>query len=321
MVARQEGGRAAPADASQGARDGCQRTRNDFSEAVMRSTRFAVRGLAVVTALAFALAACDDDEVTPPPQITVSVAPQNHTMNVGDQVTFNAIVSGTQNQSVTWESTDGNVVSINATSGVATANSAGTAVIIATSAADPNAKGQATVTVNPPPAIEVTISPNPATVQVNQTVQLTAVVTNSTTQAVTWSSLTPNIATVDGSGVVTGVEAGTAIIEAASQEDPTRKGQATVNVLPEVPVNVVIQDIQKGGAAAPRNNLSGQIEVVIEFDTPPGSNVSKLEVLVDDVAVCSQNIGSGEAHPADDAQAQTTFARSLLTHAVDAPEG
>src|SRR5690606_22567496 len=202
-----------------------------------------------------------------------------------------------------------------------TANSAGTAVIIATSAADPNAKGQATVTVNPPPAIEVTVTPNPATVQVNGTVQLTAVVSNTTNQAVTWTSLTENIATVNASGVVTGVAAGTAIIEAASQADPTRKGQATVNVLPEVPVTVVIQDIQQGGASAPRNNLSGQVEVVIEFDAPSGSNVSKLEVLVDDVAVCSQNIGSGEANPGDDAQAQTTFVCSILTDAFDAEDG
>ncbi len=280
----------------------------------MRSTRFAVRGLAVVTALTLALAACDDDEVTPPPEIEVTVAPENPTMSVGDQVTFNAIVKGTTNQSVTWESNNSEVASINATSGVVTANKAGTAVIIATSVADPTAKGQTTVTVNPPPAIEVTVAPATATVQVGQTVPLTAIVSNSTNQAVTWSSRTPSVATVDASGVVTGVSAGTAVIEAKAQADPSAPpGLATITVLPEVPVTVVIQDIQIAGASANRNNLAGQVEVVVEFDAPAGSNVSKLEVLVDGDAVCSQNIGSGEASLGDDAEAQATFVCSILT--------
>src|SRR5690606_30886473 len=118
----------------------------------------------------------------------------------------------------------------------------------------------------------------------------------------------------DASGVVTGVSAGTAVIEAKAQADPSAPpGLATITVLPEVPVTVVIQDIQIAGASANRNNLAGQVEVVVEFDAPAGSNVSKLEVLVDGDAVCSQNIGSGEASLGDDAEAQATFVCSILT--------
>src|SRR5690606_10754981 len=94
------------------------RHQTSYSEAVMRSTRFAVRGLAVVTALTLALAACDDDEVTPPPEIEVTVAPENPTMSVGDQVTFNEIEKGTTNQNVTWEANNSEVASITITKSV-----------------------------------------------------------------------------------------------------------------------------------------------------------------------------------------------------------
>jgi len=287
----------------------------------MRSTRFAVRGLAVAAALALALAACDEDEVAPPPQITVTVAPQTHSMNVGETVTLHATVSGSTNQSVTWESNNTSVATVNS-SGVVTAVSAGTAVIIAKSVADPTAQGTATITVNPPPAIEVTVAPQTATIQVGQTVPLTAIVSNTTNQAVTWSSRTPSVATVDQSGVVTGVSAGTAVIEARAQADPSAPpGLATITVLPEVPVTVVIQDIRMGGMSANRSNLSGQVEVVVEFDAPAGSNVSKVEVLVDDEMVCSQNIGSGEPSLGDEAETQATFVCSILTDEYDPVTG
>src|SRR5690606_22055687 len=255
------GGRAAPADASQGAREGCQRTHNDFSEAVMRSTRFAVRGLAVVTALAFALAACDDDEVAPPPEITVSVAPQNATMNVGETQPFSAIVSGTSNQSVTWESNNTAVATVNATSGVVTAVSAGTAVIIATAAADPTAKGQATVTVNPPPAIQVTVTPGEFELGIGGTRQLVAQVSGTSNQSVTWSSDDDGVASVSSTGLVTGVGEGTTLIRATSAENPSAVGSAAVTVL-RIAGEIVIQSITlpNGNQANPAN-ISGQIGV------------------------------------------------------------
>ena len=291
----------------------------------MRSTRFAVRGLAVAAALTLALAACDEDEVAPPPVIEVTVTPSAHTMKVGEQVTLHASVKGTQNQSVTWESNTPSVATVNASSGVVTAVSPGTAVIIAKSAADQSATGAATITVEeaPTPTIEVTVVPQTATIQVGQTLPLTAVVSGTTNQTVTWSSRTPSVATVDASsGVVTGVAPGTAVIEAKSAADPNAvPGIATVTVLPEVPVTVVIQDIRIGGQSANRNNLAGQVEVVVEFDAPAGSNVSKVEVLVDEDLVCSQNIGSGEASLGEGAESQATFVCSILTDEYDPATG
>jgi hypothetical protein len=72
------------------------------------------------------------------------------------------------------------------------------------------------------PVATVTVSPNPVTVEAGATVQLTAVLEDSagnelTGRAVSWSSDAGSVATVDGSGLVTGVSAGSAAISATSE--------------------------------------------------------------------------------------------------------
>jgi hypothetical protein len=86
----------------------------------------------------------------------------------------------------------------------------------------------------PPPAVTgVSVTPDAATIEVGETVTLSAAVLPAgASQAVTWSSDTPTVATVSG-GAVTGVGVGTAVITATSVADASRSASATVTVVPE----------------------------------------------------------------------------------------
>ncbi|WP_271781866.1 Ig-like domain-containing protein [Aquimarina algiphila] len=80
----------------------------------------------------------------------------------------------------------------------------------------------------------VSVSPTTASIDVGQTSNLTATVApaNATNKNVTWSSSNTAIATVNGTGVVTGVDAGTATITATSVDGNfTATSTITVNAI------------------------------------------------------------------------------------------
>lgn len=77
----------------------------------------------------------------------------------------------------------------------------------------------------------VTVAPTTASIAVAATRQMTATVApGGANQAVTWTSATPSVATVNSSGLVTGVSAGTSVITATSVADGTKTGTATITV-------------------------------------------------------------------------------------------
>jgi len=79
----------------------------------------------------------------------------------------------------------------------------------------------------------VVVAPTTASVAVSTTRQLTAsVLPGGAGQNVTWSSATPGVATVNSSGLVTGVSAGSAVITATSVSDPTKTATSTITVTP-----------------------------------------------------------------------------------------
>ena len=96
----------------------------------------------------------------------------------------------------------------------------------------------------PPPAVTgVVVTPSTETVEVSATVSLSATVQPAgVSQSVTWSSDSPSVATVDSSGVVTGVNAGTAVITATSVVDASQSGFATVTVVDGDPATVDCDD-------------------------------------------------------------------------------
>ena len=77
----------------------------------------------------------------------------------------------------------------------------------------------------------VTVAPGTASIAVAATRQLTATVApGGANQAVTWTSATPSVATVNSAGLVTGVATGTSVITATSVADGTKTGTATITV-------------------------------------------------------------------------------------------
>src|SRR3989449_10017775 len=94
------------------------------------------------------------------------------------------------------------------------------------------ASDSATVTVTPVPVAPVVVTPSTASVSVGQTTQLTATPLDSTGapltgRAVSWASDNAGVATVSGSGLVSGVAAGSAIITATIE---TKGGTAAITV-------------------------------------------------------------------------------------------
>src|SRR5204863_2192868 len=84
----------------------------------------------------------------------------------------------------------------------------------------------------PAPVASVTVTPAPASVPTGQTVQLTATLKDAngntlTGRTVTWASSNPAVATVTGSGLVSGVTAGAATITATSE---TVSGTSAITV-------------------------------------------------------------------------------------------
>jgi len=135
-----------------------------------------------------------------------------------------------------------------------TAVAPGTSEITATSVATPSRSGTVTVTVANVEATGVTIDGGDFSIAVGDGPKtLTATVEPaSANQAVTWSSATPAVATVDSAtGVLTPVAAGTSVITATSVATPSQSGTVTVTVTGgdvEPPVGNVIYEWKAEGS-------------------------------------------------------------------------
>jgi endoglucanase len=150
------------------------------------------------------------------PVTGVSVSPTTATVNKGVTTTLTAMVtpSNATNKSVTWSSSNTAAASVSS-SGVVTGVNAGTAIItVKTVDGAFTATSNVTVTNINVPVTGVSVSPATLSLIQGQTSTLTATVTpsNATNKNVTWSSSQPSFATVNSSGVVTAVAAGSSII-------------------------------------------------------------------------------------------------------------
>lgn len=183
--------------------------------------------------------------------VRVDINPPVLTMVVGGNATLTAQVYGAGNNllpgaSVFWSSQDPDVVTITQ-AGVATALSAGTAQIAA------SAGGQSrtiAVTVSQVPIALVRITPPAGNVAVGATLALQGEALDGTgallpNRLLEWSSSAPHIASVNGTGIVTGVAVGEATITATGEE---KTGTALVTVLP-APIATI--SIAPNGGALP----------------------------------------------------------------------
>lgn len=135
-------------------------------------------------------------------------------------------------QGVTWTSNSTNYATVDANSGLVTAQSnSGNDYVTITACSTSDTSKCASVKFKVTGASTektLTVSPSTASIKVNGTVKLTATA-NPTDTTVTWSSNTPSVATVDpADGTVRGVSAGTAIITATGSNGKTATAAITV---------------------------------------------------------------------------------------------
>lgn len=154
------------------------------------------------------------------------------TVAVGKSITFTATVSpsNANNKNVTWSSSDPGVATVNA-SGRVTGVSRGTCAIICTSQAAPTVMAVQEITVTQP-VERITPSQTRVSVRVGESIELGWSVTpaNANDQSVSFSSASNRIATVNGSGMVTGVSKGETTITISANDGSGRSARVTVTV-------------------------------------------------------------------------------------------
>jgi hypothetical protein len=163
--------------------------------------------------------------------VAVSILPAEQTLPTAGSLVFSARVTGTTgNKAVTWSVEGGDANGTITSAGVYTApTTAGIYTVIATSVTDSTQKATATVTVQ---AVGVSTTPETDTIDQGDTLALSANVTGTSTQAVTWSVEGGNAnGTITSSGVYTAPhKAGTYTVVATSVADGSKKATATLTV-------------------------------------------------------------------------------------------
>lgn len=191
--------------------------------------------IALSLTASIAIVACNP---TPAPTATVTnvavTAPIGAaaTLNIGATTQAAAKVTGTNTpaETVTWTSSVPAVATVGNTTGLITAVKEGTTVVTATSTADKTKSGSVTITVKaattPTPTVTaVAVTLTPPSAPAGGTSQATASVTgtNNPSQAVTWTSSVPAVASIDPmTGKITALTAGKTDIVAKSTADATK---------------------------------------------------------------------------------------------------
>ena len=178
--------------------------------------------------------------------VSVRVSPESVTLKPGETFgistsCFNATDSSVVCPDLGWSTGSPSVATVTS-KGVVTALSAGSAMVCAQLSASAKSCTHVTVSliVTPPPSFtisSVSTSPVSFTLWVGGSCgatgqQMTSVVTGTGefSRAVTWTSSNASVATVDASGLVTGVGVGSAQITTTSVADTSKKSVATVTV-------------------------------------------------------------------------------------------
>ena len=171
---------------------------------------------------------------------------------VGNTTQLMAIVqvTGRAEQTVTWTSSDTGVATVDA-NGVVTGVAVGNSTIRATSTFDSTKYGELTVTVTSdvsmPRVTSVTLN-GPNDVEIGQKIQLTNTVNviDGANMAVIYTSSRTHIATVSGTGVVTGVATGNVDINVISIFDMTKRDTHNVRVTSPTSRNIIDSAVKSG---------------------------------------------------------------------------
>jgi len=229
---------------------------------------------------------------------SVSVQPQSLSLVVGATATAAATVNRDAGAvgTVTWATNNATVASVNATTGVITANAVGTAVISATSVADPSKSGAlaVTVTAQPQALTALSLTPTVITLGPGSSQLISAVATTATGATVAYvnnasaaASGCPGIATANtnastGSTTISAVASGSCVVTISATgsgtglQTNTLQATVAVNVItPQVSINSITTGMTNTPVAV--NNVKNQIEINLNFQ-PSGLPIDSVVV-------------------------------------------
>ena len=173
--------------------------------------------------------------VTPKQVKSIIIDKDEMTLERGEtaQLSVTVYPQDADDSSVEWSSENNEVATVDS-KGTVVAISSGTTIIRATTNDGSNLTAECQVTVTSLKATGISIDRTEATLERDATLQLTATVMpeDAGDKSVTWSSDNDGIATVDGSGLVTAVAAGTAIIRATTNDGSNLTAECQVTVTP-----------------------------------------------------------------------------------------
>ncbi len=151
----------------------------------------------------------------------ISITPASYAMQIGDIKTLTATISPetATTKAVVWDSSNKEVATVSS-NGSVTAIKAGTATITATATDGSGKVGSCSLTVNIIPATKLTINKESISMNVMDTDTLSVTVEpeNASYKTVTWKSSAPDIVSVDETGAIKALKAGTAVITATTGE-------------------------------------------------------------------------------------------------------
>src|SRR5207302_1773400 len=167
------------------------------------------------------------------PVASVTVSPTSGSARIGATVQLTGVTKDSAGnlltrRTVSWMTSNASVATVSA-GGLVTGMTAGSATITGTSEGN---RGTSTITVTNVPVARVTVTPAITSLLMGATLQLTATPTDAlgnplSGRVVTWSTNTPRVATVSGTGLVTGSGVGAVAITATSEG---QSGSAAVTV-------------------------------------------------------------------------------------------
>jgi trimeric autotransporter adhesin len=222
--------------------------------------------LLFLSALACSVAlSCGSDSTGPGGGNGVTISPNPDTVALGSTSTLHATVDGaTGNPSIFWSSEDTTIATVSG-SGVVTGVAVGTAHIAASSGGK---SGIATVVVRPPGVASVQLAPTSAVITVGGVIHLQAKALDASGnelagRTITWTSSNDAVATVDNTGLVTGVATGADTITATSEGKSATAGIAVSSAVPAsiavAPTSVTVTAGQTSQLTATVKDANGSV--------------------------------------------------------------
>ena len=229
--------------------------------------------------------------------VTSISIPSTISVRIGDSYTFNpTIFQSGATTTLTWNSSNTSVATIS--NGVLTTTGIGTTTITCT--AHNGVSAHCEVTVNPILATSIALNVENVELSTTEKVQLSATVlpANTTTPNVTWSTSNSNIATVDGSGLITAIAPGICDIVATTTDGSNLMASCRVNVLSDVLYTDIAVGVPSGTLVLPiqLKNTSTITGLQFELQLPDGvtvaANGDKLQATLSDRAADQSISGS-----------------------------